>query len=124
MRTQRIWAVFEPRTQHDAPQRVPKRTGRSRSGDADAVIVSQIARLELLKPEERLDPQKLLEAIRASGKTAAYLPDADAIVEPFEEPGRRRGRDLRLQQRRVRRHSRKTAGHAGRAAVKDAVLIR
>ena len=51
------------------------------SRDADAVVVSQIARLELLKPEERLDPQLLMKDIQAAGKTAAYLPDADAIVD-------------------------------------------
>jgi UDP-N-acetylmuramate: L-alanyl-gamma-D-glutamyl-meso-diaminopimelate ligase len=44
------------------------------------VIVSQIARLELLAPEERLDPEKLMQQIGATGKPTAYLPDADAIV--------------------------------------------
>ena len=39
-----------------------------------------MARLELLKPEERLDPQRLMQDLQAAGKTAAYLPDADAIV--------------------------------------------
>ncbi len=76
---QRIWAVFEPRT-NTTRRNVFQNELAESFRDADAVIVSQIARLELLKPEERLDPQKLLEAIRASGKTAAYLPDADAIV--------------------------------------------
>ena len=48
--------------------------------DADGVIVSQIARLELLAPEERLNPEKLMQQIGATGKPTAYLPDADAIV--------------------------------------------
>ncbi|MFN7138461.1 MAG: UDP-N-acetylmuramate:L-alanyl-gamma-D-glutamyl-meso-diaminopimelate ligase, partial [Limisphaerales bacterium] len=48
--------------------------------EADAVVVSQIARLELLKPEERLDPAKLMQEIQASGKPTAYLPDVEAIV--------------------------------------------
>ncbi|MGA2177072.1 MAG: UDP-N-acetylmuramate:L-alanyl-gamma-D-glutamyl-meso-diaminopimelate ligase [Verrucomicrobiota bacterium] len=76
---QRIWAVFEPRT-NTTRRNVFQNELADSFRDADAVIVAQIARLELLKPEERLDPQKLLEAIRAGGKTAAYLPDADAIV--------------------------------------------
>ena len=49
--------------------------------DADGVIVAQVARLELLAPEERLDPEKLMREIGASGKPTAYLPDADAIVK-------------------------------------------
>jgi UDP-N-acetylmuramate: L-alanyl-gamma-D-glutamyl-meso-diaminopimelate ligase len=48
--------------------------------DADAVVVSQIARLEQLQPGERLDPQKLLKDIQSDGRTAVYLTDADAIV--------------------------------------------
>jgi UDP-N-acetylmuramate: L-alanyl-gamma-D-glutamyl-meso-diaminopimelate ligase len=48
--------------------------------DADAVVVAQVARLELLAPEERLNPEQLLQQIGASGKPAAYLPDVEAIV--------------------------------------------
>ena len=47
---------------------------------ADAVVIAQIARLELLAPEERLDPAKLMEDLKGSGKAAAYLPDVEAIV--------------------------------------------
>ena len=49
--------------------------------DADAVVVSQIARLELLSPSERLDPERLMEDLKSAGKVAAYLPDVDAIVQ-------------------------------------------
>jgi UDP-N-acetylmuramate: L-alanyl-gamma-D-glutamyl-meso-diaminopimelate ligase len=31
-------------------------------------------------PEERLNPEKLMQDLKASGKDAAYLPDVDAIV--------------------------------------------
>ena len=48
--------------------------------DSDGVVISQIARLELLKLEERLDPEKLMHDLKSAGKNAAYLPDADAIV--------------------------------------------
>ena len=43
-------------------------------------MVSQVARLELLKPEERLDPEMLMADLKAAGKDAAYLPDVDSIV--------------------------------------------
>ena len=49
--------------------------------DADAVIVAQIARLELLQPGERLDPAQLMRDLQATGKPASYLPHADAIVD-------------------------------------------
>ena len=76
----RIWAIFEPRT-NTTPRNVFQTELAQAFRDADAVVVvSQVARLEMLKPEERLDPQKLLKDIQSSGKTAAYLPDADAIV--------------------------------------------
>jgi UDP-N-acetylmuramate: L-alanyl-gamma-D-glutamyl-meso-diaminopimelate ligase len=76
---QRIWAVFEPRSNTTRRNVFQKELADSFC-DADDVIVSQIARLELLKPEERLDPKKLMEDLQAAGKTAAYLPDADSIV--------------------------------------------
>ena len=44
------------------------------------MIVAQVARLEQLAVDERLDPAQLMQDIKASGKTAEYLPDADAIV--------------------------------------------
>jgi UDP-N-acetylmuramate: L-alanyl-gamma-D-glutamyl-meso-diaminopimelate ligase len=76
---QRIWAVFEPRS-NTTRRNVFQNELADSFRDADAVVLSQVARLEQLKPEERLDPQKLLQAIVATGKTAAYLADADAIV--------------------------------------------
>jgi UDP-N-acetylmuramate: L-alanyl-gamma-D-glutamyl-meso-diaminopimelate ligase len=48
--------------------------------DANAVIVAQVARLEQLNAEERLNPEQLMQEIKASGKDTTYLPDADAIV--------------------------------------------
>ena len=77
---QKVWAVFEPRT-NTTRRNVFQDELAAAFADADAVVISQIARLELLKPEERLDPARLMKALQDSGKTAAYLPDADAIVE-------------------------------------------
>jgi UDP-N-acetylmuramate: L-alanyl-gamma-D-glutamyl-meso-diaminopimelate ligase len=44
------------------------------------VVVSEVARLEQLSAEERLNPEKLMLDLKASGRNAAYLPDTDAIV--------------------------------------------
>jgi len=75
----RIWAIFEPRS--NTTRRNVFQTELAESfAEADGVVVSQIARLELLAPEERLNPEQLLADIKAAGKEAAYLPDADSIV--------------------------------------------
>jgi len=76
---EKIWAIFEPRT-NTTRRNVFQNELATSFADADAVVVSQVARLDMLAPEERLDPAKLIEQINASGKATAYLPDADAIV--------------------------------------------
>ncbi|MEJ0090784.1 MAG: UDP-N-acetylmuramate:L-alanyl-gamma-D-glutamyl-meso-diaminopimelate ligase [Limisphaerales bacterium] len=76
---EKIWAVFEPRTNTTRRNYFQDELAASFT-DADGVIVSQIARLELLAPEERLNPEKLMKDIGVTGKPTAYLPDADAIV--------------------------------------------
>jgi UDP-N-acetylmuramate: L-alanyl-gamma-D-glutamyl-meso-diaminopimelate ligase len=76
---EKIWAIFEPRTNTTRRNYFQAELAAS-FADADAVIVSQIARLELLAPEERLNPEKLLQDIGAAGKPTAYLPDVEAIV--------------------------------------------
>ena len=75
----KIWAIFEPRS-NTTRRNVFQQELADAFADADGVIVSQIARLELLKPEERLNPEQLMADLKAAGKNAAYLADADAIV--------------------------------------------
>lgn len=76
---EKIWAIFEPRS-NTTRRNVFQVELAASFADADGVIVSQIARLELLKPEERLNPEKLMLDLKTAGKNAAYLADADAIV--------------------------------------------
>lgn len=75
----KIWAIFEPRS-NTTRRNVFQHELAAAFTDADGVIVSQIARLELLKPEERLNPEQLMTDLKTAGKNAAYLADADAIV--------------------------------------------
>ena len=76
---EKIWAIFEPRS--NTTRRNVFQTELAESfADANAVVVSEVARLEQLVPEERLNPEKLMQDLKASGKDAAYLPDVDAIV--------------------------------------------
>jgi UDP-N-acetylmuramate: L-alanyl-gamma-D-glutamyl-meso-diaminopimelate ligase len=77
--TQRVWAIFEPRS-NTTRRNVFQAELASAFADADAVVVAQVARLELLPPEERLDPARLMQDLKAQGKEAAYLPDVETIV--------------------------------------------
>jgi UDP-N-acetylmuramate: L-alanyl-gamma-D-glutamyl-meso-diaminopimelate ligase len=76
---QKIWAIFEPRT-NTTRRNVFQTELAEAFADADAVVIAQIARLELLPPEQRLDPAQLIETLKLAGKEAAYLPDVDTIV--------------------------------------------
>jgi len=77
--TQKVWAIFEPRS-NTSRRNVFQNDLVDAFADADAVVLSQIARLELLAPQDRLDPEKLLQDLKLLGKPANYLPDVDAIV--------------------------------------------
>ena len=48
---------------------------------ADGVMISRVARLEQLAPEERLDPERVIADIAATGKPAYYEDTADDIVQ-------------------------------------------
>ncbi len=76
----RIWAIFEPRS-NTTRRNVFQAELVAAFADADVVVISQIARLEMLPAHERLDPARLMQDLKQSGKVAAYLPHADAIVD-------------------------------------------
>lgn len=81
---QKVWAIFEPRT-NTTRRNVFQSELVSAFEEADAVVVAQVARLDLLKAEDRLDPAKLMQEIQGTGKPTAYLPDADSIVAHVAE---------------------------------------
>ncbi len=76
----RVWAIFEPRSnttrraifQHSLPEAFV---------EADGVFIAQIARLEQIPEADRLNPERVVADIAATGKPAFYEPTADAIVE-------------------------------------------
>ena len=76
---EKLWAIFEPRS-NTTRRNVFQQELAAAFADADGVFVSQVARLELLQPEERLNPERLMQDLKSAGKNSAYLPDADAIV--------------------------------------------
>src|SRR5271155_507433 len=76
---EKIWAIFEPRS--NTTRRNVFQTELADSfADANTVIVSEVARLEQITADERLNPEKLMQDLEAAGKNAAYLPDVDSIV--------------------------------------------
>ena len=76
----RIWAVFEPRS-NTTRRNVFQQELVDALERADVVVVAEVARLEQLPPGERLNPEKLMQDLRLTGKPAAYLPTVDSIVE-------------------------------------------
>ena len=104
----RLWAVFEPRSnttrraifQHELPRAFDL---------ADGVILAKVAKLEQIPEGERLDPERVIADIAASGRPAFYEPDAEQIIARLEDAGERARHHRHLQQRRVRQHPRPAA---------------
>ena len=77
---EKIWAIFEPRS-NTTRRNVFQLELAESFADANAVVISEVARLEQLQAGERLNPDQLMQDLKSAGKNAAYLPDADTIVE-------------------------------------------
>jgi UDP-N-acetylmuramate: L-alanyl-gamma-D-glutamyl-meso-diaminopimelate ligase len=78
-RQHRIWAIFEPRSnttrravfQHELPNALKL---------ADGVFISEVAKLEQIPEQERLDARALMREITKAKMPAFYEKDANAIV--------------------------------------------
>ncbi|MBX7158514.1 MAG: UDP-N-acetylmuramate:L-alanyl-gamma-D-glutamyl-meso-diaminopimelate ligase [Verrucomicrobiae bacterium] len=76
----RLWALFEPRS-NTTRRAVFQDSLPEALALADGVFVSQVARLDQLPENERLNPEKVVASIEAKGVPAFYEVDAQAIVE-------------------------------------------
>ncbi|MFZ5806291.1 MAG: UDP-N-acetylmuramate:L-alanyl-gamma-D-glutamyl-meso-diaminopimelate ligase [Verrucomicrobiota bacterium] len=76
----KIWALFEPRS-NTTRRNVFQKELPAALALADGVFVSQVARLEQLPENQRLNPEKVIADIKTAGKPAYYEPTADAIVQ-------------------------------------------
>src|SRR5262249_19698613 len=85
---QRIWAVFEPRS-NTTRRNVFQQELTEALALADGIAVAQVARLEQLRPEERLDPERLIAHLPQAGRPAFYLPKADAIVDQLGQSAKK-----------------------------------
>src|SRR3989441_2566302 len=79
-RGHRLWAVFEPRS-NTTRRAVFQRQLPDALKLADGVFISQVARLEQIPEEERLNPEAVVDAIARAGHPAFYVQSADAIVD-------------------------------------------
>jgi len=75
----RIWAVFEPRSNTTRRAVFQQRLSDALKA-ADGVFISQVAKLEQIPENERLNPEAVVNAIQESGRPAFYEENADAIV--------------------------------------------
>lgn len=86
--SQKIWAVFEPRS-NTTRRNVFQKELPLAFTDADAVVIAEVARLEQIAASERLDAKQLMTDLLALPKESAYLPNADAIVAHLTQHARK-----------------------------------
>jgi UDP-N-acetylmuramate: L-alanyl-gamma-D-glutamyl-meso-diaminopimelate ligase len=76
---QRIWAVFEPRSQ-TCRRRVFEQAFIESFDPSDRTVIARVYGSSALAPEETLSPDRVVEGIRARGKDAVTLESVDEIV--------------------------------------------
>jgi UDP-N-acetylmuramate: L-alanyl-gamma-D-glutamyl-meso-diaminopimelate ligase len=76
----KLWAVFEPRSNTTRRAVFQDLLPRAFAG-ADGVVLAQVARMDQLPPNERLNPEKVVSDLRSAGKQAFYEPDTSSIID-------------------------------------------
>jgi UDP-N-acetylmuramate: L-alanyl-gamma-D-glutamyl-meso-diaminopimelate ligase len=77
---QRLWAIFEPRS-NTTRRAVFQKSLPEALALADGVFISQVARLEQIPEDQRLNPNAIVDLITKAGRPAFYEKNADAIVD-------------------------------------------
>jgi UDP-N-acetylmuramate: L-alanyl-gamma-D-glutamyl-meso-diaminopimelate ligase len=75
-----LWAVLEPRS-NSMRRKTFQDTLPESLALADHVVLGSVHRAGLLNEEQRLDPETVATTVRALGRDAHVLPNADAIAE-------------------------------------------
>src|SRR5438045_1201596 len=84
----RLWAVFEPRS-NTTRRAVFQQQLPDALSLADGVFISQVAKVEQIPEEERLNPGAVVDAVAEAGRPAFYEQSADAIVDRIVQMLRR-----------------------------------
>src|SRR5437867_1771843 len=79
-RGSRLWAIFEPRS-NTTRRAVFQQQLPDALAIADGVILAEVARIEQVPEDDRLDPWKVVKSIQQTGKPAFYEPKINQIVE-------------------------------------------
>src|SRR5467141_2545416 len=79
-RGNRLWAIFEPRS-NTTRRAVFQQQLPDALKLADGVFIAQVAKLEQIPEEERLNPERVVAAIAKAGRPAFYEQNADTIVD-------------------------------------------
>jgi UDP-N-acetylmuramate: L-alanyl-gamma-D-glutamyl-meso-diaminopimelate ligase len=83
----RVWAVFEPRS-NTMRRKLFEASLAASLSTADAAVLGAVNRAKLLGDEERLSPERVLQAIRASGRKAEGFESSDEIAKFLAEETR------------------------------------
>jgi UDP-N-acetylmuramate: L-alanyl-gamma-D-glutamyl-meso-diaminopimelate ligase len=85
----KIWAIFEPRS--NTTRRAIFQTALPEALKfADGVILARVAKLDQLPPNDRLNPEKVVQTLQACGVPAFYEPHVEGIlhrVKPLAKAG-------------------------------------
>jgi UDP-N-acetylmuramate: L-alanyl-gamma-D-glutamyl-meso-diaminopimelate ligase len=76
----RVWAVFEPRSATSRRKVFQEIFPRS-FAEADATIIARPYSQEKIPPDERLDPERLVQDIERAGGKGHYIPEVADIVK-------------------------------------------
>ena len=76
----RIWAVFEPRSQ-TCRRRIFENDFMKSFDAANQIVIARVFAASKLLPEDQLSPDRLVEGIRGRGKTALTFDSTDEIVQ-------------------------------------------
>ena len=76
----KVFAIFEPRT-NTSRRRIFEEAYGEAFEDAHVAILAGVFRADLIPDEERMRPERVVEALRLRGTEAVYLPDVDDIIE-------------------------------------------
>lgn len=79
-RSNRVWAIFEPRSQ-TCRRRVFEQAFIESFDPADKTVIARVFGSTSLDPEETLSPDRVVDGIRGRGKDAFTLGSTDEIVE-------------------------------------------
>jgi UDP-N-acetylmuramate: L-alanyl-gamma-D-glutamyl-meso-diaminopimelate ligase len=75
-----LWAIFEPRS-NTTRRAVFQQQLPDALKLADGVFIAQVARLEQIAEDDRLNPEAVVESIAAAGPLAFYEPDVAHIID-------------------------------------------